>query len=97
MDREERIKELINPFAVRKMVFSHIGRIAEDFRAKKESQQIEEFVEFALARDAITASFGAQGQSEQHFADFVLTISLALSDAIVENNKRWLQVLSSDE
>jgi len=97
MDREELIKELTDPSAIRKMVFDHVRRIASDYRAKADSGQIEESVEFVLLRDSIKSTFDLQNPFEQQIVEFVLAFCFALSDAITENNRQWLQALSVEE
>jgi len=97
MDREERLRQLINPSATRKMVFAHVKRIAEDRRAKMDSVEVQEFAEFALLRNDIKEAFGLHEPYEQKLGEFVLAFASGLADAITENNERLLQALSEEE
>jgi hypothetical protein len=97
MDKEQIIKELVEPYLMRKVVFDCIRRLIEDYQRKKDSGQIEEFVEFVLLRDYIKSVFGLENPSEQRVVDFGLTFLLVLIDVMTENNRRWLQVLSVEE
>ncbi|HUU62895.1 MAG TPA: hypothetical protein VMX96_03095 [Dehalococcoidia bacterium] len=97
MDREQKIKELTDVSAVRRMVFERVKDLVGDYQAKKESSQIEEFAEFVLLRDSIKKTFAPQNLFEQQLVEFVLAFAAAFCDAITENNRRWLQVLSEEE
>ena len=93
MDRELVMKELIDSKAVRKVFFNHLKRLTDDYITKRDAAFDGESPEFLKTIESIETKFNLETEKDAQMMKFILTIILAFTDMVCENNRKWASVL----